>query len=653
MQQNRATALAMTVSNSVRRLFGVPDDEPNVLVAQARALSRQVPILHTILSLDAMGVAYTHYGVAPDGLTILPLAVLLAACAGRVLVWSRTHHHAIGPEEALRRLRGTNRLAAILGSGFAIWAILLTRYGDAATNLHVLYFLSITMIACISCLTHLRTAALIVSALAVPVSAYFLVIGAPVVRAAALNYVGVVVVMLFMQSVYYRDFRRLTRLTEENHALAHTDPLTGLPNRRSFFAELEQAIAAAGTAETRFAIGLIDLDGFKPVNDTLGHQAGDAVLREVGRRLRDTLGEAGVVARLGGDEFGLILPGSPDLDALGRTLCAVLKQPFALRDAAPRIGATIGFARFPETAAAAELLIERADHALYHAKAHAPGTATCFAFEHENRMHRQAQVEQALRRADLASEFHLLFQPIVDVVAGRVQAYEALARWDSPTLGRVSPADFIAVAERTGLIHDLSLVLLGKALAAMASWPEEVALSFNLSAHDLAAAEGIATITALIAASGIAPARIVFEVTETGLMRDLVDAGRALGALRALGVGIALDDFGTGYSSLGYVHRLPISELKIDRSFVTDICSDAASRNIIHSILDLAHNLRLLCVVEGVETDAQMLHLRAAGCRYMQGYLFHRPMPAAAIAAFEAGLALPQPQGEDRIAAAA
>ena len=286
MQQNRATALAMTVSNSVRRLFRVPDDEPNVLVAQARALSRQVPILHTILSLDAMGVAYTHYGVAPDGLTILPLAVLLSACAGRVLIWSRTHHHAIGPEEALRRLRGTNRLAAILGSGFAIWAILLTRYGDAATNLHVLYFLSITMIACISCLTHLRTAALIVSALAVPVSAYFLVIGAPVVRAAALNYVGVVVVMLFMQSVYYRDFRRLTRLTEENHALAHTDPLTGLPNRRSFFAELEQAIAAAGTAETRFAIGLIDLDGFKPVNDTLGHLAGDAVLCEVGRRLR-------------------------------------------------------------------------------------------------------------------------------------------------------------------------------------------------------------------------------------------------------------------------------------------------------------------------------------------------------------------------------
>ena len=653
MQQIRAAALAMTILNSARRILKVPDDEPNLLVAQARALSRQVPILHAILSLDAMGVAYTHYGVAPDGLTILPLAFLLAACAGRVLIWSRTIHHAIGPEEALRRLRGTNRLAAILGGGFSIWAVLLTRYGDAATNMHVLFFLSITMIACISCLMHLRTAALIVSVIAVPVSLSFILTGAPVIQAAALNYVGVLVVMLFMHSVCYRDFRRLTRLIEENHALAHTDPLTGLPNRRSFFAELERGIAAAGPAEACLAIGLIDLDGFKPVNDTLGHQAGDAVLCEVGRRLRDAVGEAGAVARLGGDEFGLILPGSPDLDTLGRTLCTILKQPYALRDTTARIGASIGFARFPETARTAEVLVERADHTLYHAKAHAPGTAACFAFEHENRMHRQAQIEQALRRADLAAEFHLLFQPIVDVVAGRVQAYEALARWDSPTLGRVSPVDFIAVAERTGLIHDLSLVLLGKALAVTASWPEHVALSFNLSTHDIAAAEGIATITALIAASGIAPERIVFEVTETGLMRDLVDAGRSLGALRALGVGIALDDFGTGYSSLGYVHRLPISELKIDRSFVTDICSDAASRDIIRSILDLARNLRLLCVVEGVETEAQMLHLRAAGCRYMQGYLFQKPMPAGAIAAFEAGLALPPPQGEDRVAAAA
>ena len=646
-------ALAMTILGLLRRNLTVPDDEPDLLVAQARALSRQVPILHAILSLDAIAVAYTHYGVAPDALTILPLAILLLACAARVSVWSRTNHQAIEPAEALRRLKGTNRLAALLGLGFTAWALMLTRYGDVATHMHVLFFLTITMIACISCLMHLRSAALIISAIATPITLYFIAIGTPALRATALNYVGVVVVMLFMQSVCYRDFRRLTRLIQENRSLAHTDPLTGLPNRRFFFAELERAILAADPADACFAIGLIDLDGFKPVNDTLGHRAGDAVLCEVGRRLQDTLGAAGSVTRLGGDEFGLILQGTPDLDALGRTLCSVLKQPYALRDGTARIGASIGFARFPETARTAEVLVERADHTLYHAKAHAPGTAACFAFEHENRMHRQAQVEQALRRADLAAEFHLLFQPIVDVVAGRVQAYEALARWNSPTLGSVSPVDFIAVAERTGLIHDLSLALLRKALAAMVSWPEHVALSFNLSAHDLAAAEGIATITALIAESGIAPERIVFEVTETGLMRDLVDAGRSLGALRALGVGIALDDFGTGYSSLGYVHRLPISELKIDRSFVTDICSDAASRNIIHSILDLARNLRLLCVVEGVETEAQMLHLRAAGCRYMQGYLFQKPMPAAAIAAFEAGLALPQPQGEDRVAAAA
>jgi predicted signal transduction protein with EAL and GGDEF domain len=257
-----------------------------------------------------------------------------------------------------------------------------------------------------------------------------------------------------------------------------------------------------------------------------------------------------------------------------------------------------------------------------------------FSCVHETAIRQAGLIEQALRHADMDSEFSLAFQPLVDVGAGRTAGFEALARWTSPSLGAVSPGDFVPVAERSGLIARMSPVLLKWALVEAARWPDDLRLSFNLSVRDIAAPEQIERIMQIIRESGVDPERLDLEVTETAVMRDFEQAERALIALKSLGVRIALDDFGAGYSSLSYVHRLPIDKLKIDASFVRGLEEGGKRPAIVKTILDLCRNLRLDCVVEGVETAEQMLLLRSLGCRVAQGYLFARPMAAHAVAGY-------------------
>ncbi|SFL49744.1 putative bifunctional diguanylate cyclase/phosphodiesterase [Methylorubrum salsuginis] len=632
-------------------LYTVRENDPVLAAAQFQALARQVLMLYVVLGLNAVVLAYAHYGLAPDWIVLGPPILLLLGIGGRSLAWIRLARRTSQEKEAFAQLRSVSLFTVIVGGFASFWSAMLYGYGNDASDMHVIFFLTVTVMFCMQCIAQLRSAAYILATIAVCFCIYFFMIGEPLVRVSIVNYFLVLIGSMVMQNFAYRDFCRLVDLTEENSRLALTDALTGLPNRRAFVARLEEAVTHATVTGGRFGVGLIDLDGFKPVNDSLGHGAGDAVLREVARRLEGA--GLGWAARLGGDEFGLIVAEETDLDAVGRRICALLGQPYLLREGPAQIGASVGFARFPEAAASAETLVDRADFALYHAKSCRRGAAVCFAPEHEAVLRRDAAIEQALRRADLAVEFRLLYQPIVDAVSGRVEAYEALARWQSPTLGFVSPAEFIPVAERSRLIRDLSRVLLGQALDTMRDWPAERRLSFNLSAHDIAAPESVDHLAAMVVASGIDPRRIVFEVTESGLMRDLGDATRALTSLRALGVGIALDDFGTGYSSLSYLQRLPVDRLKIDRSFVIRCAEDETSLNIVRSILDLCRHLTLDCVVEGVETADQLLLLRSVGCRAMQGYLFHKPMPAAAIPAFEAAPPLwALPRGSRAAAAA-
>ena len=507
---------------------------------------------------------------------------------------------------------------------------------------------------------HLRGAAISLTVIVtVPFMFVFLQSGNLVLIAIALNFGMVAVIMTVLILTHFGEFSALVRsrgalaaLSEENSRLAHLDSLTGLANRRSFFRDLASLIESSSAAGRGFALGMVDLDGFKPINDVYGHAAGDLVLDEVGRRLAAVLGPDAKLARLGGDEFAFVLLDAlapVDLDAVGGTVCRALEAPFALPTGVAQIGASMGFAVFPAMASNREQLIERADYALYSAKAHKRGQPVIFTSDHENAIRERSILEQELRRADLDAELSLNFQPIVDVATDRVVAFEALARWDSPRLGSVPPMTFIVAAERIGLICALTTVLFGKAIDALREWPDDVTLSFNLSARDIASPAAMSRIAAMIARSGLAPGRFAFEITETALMLDFDAACESLSFLKATGAEISLDDFGTGYSSLGYVRRLPIDRIKVDRSFMADLLTDKASRDIVKTVLDLCRNLNLCCIVEGVETYEHVLILQAFGCRTMQGYYFGKPVPAHAVAGVSAFLS-PESRSTTRVA---
>jgi diguanylate cyclase (GGDEF)-like protein len=637
----------MHLVSSIRSLFSVPTDNPELARSQLAAFSKQIPLLYFILLANSIAVAATHFDTAPVYLTVHVPALLSIVCLFRLIAWHRTRRAEIDGTEAVRRLRTTTRLVAILGVSFTLWALSLYRYGDAYAQGHVAFYMAITVIGCIFCLMHLRPAALLLTLIVtIPFTIFFALTGNMVFVAISLNILLVAMAMVFILFTYYRDFANLIeskkelvvkqaetqRLSDDNFRLANLDSLTDLPNRRRFFADLHVLLHRAQDSGARFAVGLIDLDGFKPVNDLYGHSTGDRVLKEAGRRLRQRCGASVTVARLGGDEFGLIVDGDltdAEIRALGRSLCEALAAPYVMSDVTAQISGSVGFATFPEAGRSSEHLFERADYALYYAKQNLRGSTVIFSSEHETELREFGLIEQGLRHADLERELSLVFQPIFALDSMRTVGFEALARWSSPTLGPVAPTAFIKAAERSDLISRLTEVLLRKALHAAGSWPEDVRISFNLSVRDIASPDAVLRIMALVERSGIAPDRIDLEVTETAVMRDFEQASEALRCLKQLGVHISLDDFGTGYSSLSCVHRLPLDKIKIDRSFIAEIDTRQTCRDIVRTVVDLCRNLKLACVVEGAETEAQLRILDDLGCNCIQGYYFGLPMPAA------------------------
>lgn len=412
---------------------------------------------------------------------------------------------------------------------------------------------------------------------------------------------------------------------------ADRDPLTGLPNRRHFFARLEQSFAD-GAAGRNVCVGIVDLDGLKPVNDLYGHSVGDQLLIEFAARLRRACPPDCAVARLGGDEFAVALSRpltQAGLRALGQSICRALREPYLISGIGVSMSASIGFAQFPENGLTVQAIYERADHALHRAKHGSRGEVEIFAPRHEAEMTNAGRIEQALRAADLEAELSVVFQPQHDLMTGRTSGFEALARWNSPSLGPVRPDLFITAAERGGLIEPITAILLKQSLRVAMTWPDDVSLSFNLSALDLISPRSIASIVRIVQESGIDPGRLMFEITETAVMNDFERARGSLQMLDALGCRIALDDFGSGYSSFAYIHRFPLHRIKTDRSFITRLHDDeAVGRNIIRAIADLSANLGVECLAEGVETEDELQVVRASGIRFVQGYYFARPLAA-------------------------
>jgi diguanylate cyclase (GGDEF)-like protein len=615
----------------------VPADKPELTLSQARAYSRQIPLLYLVLLANTFFVAITHLDKAPAHLTILFPLAMAAVAIWRIAGWWRVRRKNYSAEQAVARLKSTMMLSGVLGLAFTSWGLSLYPYGGPFEKGHVAFYMSITMIACVFCLMHLRGAAFILAfVVMVPVAFVLSMTGNAVMLLIAVNLVMVTGAMLFVLSNHYEDFatmvaqkldlettnRKTLVLSDENHRLANHDTLTGLPNRRNFFSVIEELVKSADGRKNGFAVGLIDLDGFKAVNDLYGHAFGDALLVEAGRRMQ-AQGHASVfIARLGGDEFGFITQAMDDAVPYGEAICAALAAPYHLEEVTVDVTGSCGVARFEAGVASASELLEHADYALYQAKTHANGGAVLFNGEHRSQLRVSHRINQALRNSDLEREMRLVYQPIVDFETGRVTAFEALARWRSAALGDVAPKQFIIAAERSPVINRLSLVLLKRLLRDMAQWPPHVMASFNLSARNFASSETMLMILAAIQASGVDPARIEFEVTETALLIDFDSALRSLTMLRNLGAKIALDDFGTGYSSLSYVHQLPLDKIKIDRRFVSEVGTSERTRKIVKSIVSLSRNLRLACVAEGVETRAQALALAACGCTLMQGFLF-------------------------------
>ena len=643
-------------------LFRIPSENAELVQSQLRMFRSQVPVLYFMLLVNVGVASYTHLDSAPIALTLAGSTVLGAFCLLRIAIWLRKDMRVLSPDDATRRLKSTIFVSAGVTVLFFAWGVSLYPYGDAYAKSEIAFFLAITVIGCIFCLMHFRPAAFaLIAAGVVPTVIFLIATGRPTFIAMAVNLALLSVAIVHILMKHSRDFASMInfqtelgkkhletqRLAEENSRLANLDALTDLPNRRQFFAKLNEMISLSEQRQSRFVVGLIDLDGFKSVNDVYGHVTGDQVLVEAGRRLKDVCGDAALLARLGGDEFGLLIEGDLSREQLadyGARVCEGLRAPFVLPDVTAEIAGSVGFATFPDAGTSASGLFERADYALYHAKQHMRGQPVVFSRWHETEIRQSASVERCLRNANLETELTLNFQPIFDVRRGEVVAFEALARWDSPELGRVSPGIFIRVAERSDFITHLTQILLRKALAWARAWPDDVRVSFNLSVRDVASPEAIMAIISIIEKSGVAPRRIDLEVTETALMRDFDKGCECLRALKALGVNIALDDFGTGYSSLSYIRHLPLDKIKIDRSFIKDIETQATCRDIVKTVIDLCRNLKLDCVIEGMETREQADILRELGGTLMQGYYFGRDMPAVAVPAFLAQAAAARDQ---------
>jgi diguanylate cyclase (GGDEF)-like protein len=432
--------------------------------------------------------------------------------------------------------------------------------------------------------------------------------------------------------------RKLVEQAAASRHLALHDPLTGLPNRTLFGQRLHSALAGlTGPDGDQVALMIIDLNGFKAVNDTLGHHAGDLVLRESGRRLAEGVGAGGVVARLGGDEFAVLLPRVPGVTAateIAERLVASLRRDFLLDEGQAAISGSLGIALGPLHGAGDELF-RHADAAMYRAKGNGGGVAVYDAAEDTetpDRMQLFADLRALLDSGDPGGQLRLYYQPQVRLSDGVVTSAEALVRWEHPVRGLLLPGTFLPVAESRGLEVRLTDHLLGLGVRQAAGWwraghPYRVAV--NVSPGCLIDAGFVARVLSTVAAAGLPPELLCLELTETSIMDDPERAVRALHEIREHGIGVSVDDFGTGFSSLAQLRRVPADELKVDRTFVRDLTPGTPDAVMVRSAIDLGHNLGLSVVAEGVEDVAALLRLREMACEYAQGYALSHPVPAA------------------------
>lgn len=621
----------------------------SLAVERVRALSRRIPFLYGLLAVNTIAVSITHFNTDRPLLTAVFPAVLLAIMLTRAATWKWAAAAPSDGDTARKTLRAMTTMSTLVAIAIMVWAMAiyplqknLSYAGGVTPHGQVVLFVGLTVICCISLLMHATaTAVRLAVVVIVPFSVFLIIDGTLVEVSVAVNLFLVAVGMVYVALMFGRDFEEfvtsrneLAKMNLHYLEIANTDALTGLSNRRHFYDVLERT-AASGTP---FSVLIVDLDGFKQVNDLYGHPSGDLVLQEISHRIAEAYPVSICLARLGGDEFG-ILCGTTNTELLKQRAELILSacaQPVVIDTLVVSVAASIGIdAAFPAgDGAHASRHVERADYALTRAKRNGKGRVELFAQDHEDRIKRDLTIERALRVPTLADEISVAFQPIVGGRAETLAGFEALARWDSSLLGPVAPGEFVPIAERSDLVHKLTKIVLKKALAEAATWPATVRIKINLSARDMISPLQMIEIVAAVRQSKVNPRRITFELTETAFESDLQAIEASIALIKRLGCSLAIDDFGTGYSSLNYIHRLKPNVIKIDRSFVVRLCEPESSESIVRTIVDLCRSVGARSLAEGVETEAQRKALSELGIEEMQGYLFSKPLPVQSVRAW-------------------
>jgi diguanylate cyclase (GGDEF)-like protein len=630
-----------------------------LLEERFRALQRQVPLLYIVIFSNMVGL-YLASGGRFDSLFDFPL-IVGALIVMRVAHWLKVRNRALEPERILIELRKMLVFAAVFSVAFCVWSFRLMATRPSTDHDFIILFASLAAIGCAYGVSRYPAAArtpLLLLGLPLAVLLIFTSDAAHVAMGVGLF--SIILVLLRQLGLHDEGFRELVesrtavtlereraqraeRLAKAEKAkarlIADTDPLTGLANRRAFLRALGRRAAALHRSRRGLALAMVDLDGFKPINDTFGHAAGDRVLEGIGSRLARAAGDGALIARTGGDEFALLLPRVESMTgaaSAGAAVCAALQEPFLVDGREFRVSGSCGVTLLLPGDCDVEEALIRADTALYRAKESGRSGVAVFTPEMHEIHRRRVLVEQALRQPETLNRIGLVFQPITDLATGEIKALEALARWDDDTLGRIPPDQFIPIAEQINVIEQISDKLLADAAAEAARWATAVRLSFNVSAVQLCTAGSAQRLLAVLGQARLEPERLQVEVTETALLADFAIARENLRALRGAGARIVLDDFGAGHASISYLREMQFDGVKLDGALIATAADSVRSRRLLKGVLDLCAALGLPSVAEHIETEEQLRLLREMGCREGQGYLLSPPLVADAAAALAA-----------------
>jgi diguanylate cyclase (GGDEF)-like protein len=620
-----------------------------LLKVRYRALQRQIPLVYVIALANVIGF---QLAVGPRlELLLHPINILMLLVFVRLIYWVRARHLEPAPERIQIELRSTLLLTVLFSTAGGIWAIYQVFVGIPQRDLLVL-FAALTGIGSAYGLSSFPAAARL------PLLLFALPFSAALAMSPNLAHLGVGVSLMLitlltlrMINVQNRGFVELVASrtvieSERERArqaeavalaekvrvrqMADTDPLTGLANRRAFLAALEERLAETGGPN--LALALFDLDGFKPINDTFGHAAGDGVLIEVANRLEASGGDDGFAARIGGDEFALIFPCRGEAEALtmGEWLCGVLGRPYRIRTREFRISTCCGLVVLAAGQGDVTTALHCGDAALYSGKQKGRGQVALFSPELERANERRVAIERALRAPKVHSEFTLVYQPIFDLKSRAIRSFEALARWQHPELGPIAPSEFIPITEQINVNEEISDALLARAASEAAHWPDSIHLNFNLSAVQLCSGTSAQRLLSILRDHGLAPSRLHIEVTETALLADFETARVNLDRLRAAGARIVLDDFGAGYASISYLREMSFDAIKLDGSLITQPGGPVPAYRLLKGVIDLCASLNVPCVAEHIESEEQLVLLKRLGCRDGQGFGLSPPVEAQA-----------------------